>query len=128
MGPARDDLDERVIQAAAPDGEAVERMVRAALASVPAGTVASAVVEAPALSMWQWPAAFGVATACLIGLVTLGVWWCARVPPALAPVAAPNQVIRITADDGTTWILSTAPSDEWLPPGSGIVIGGGEGR
>ena len=128
MGPARDDLDERVIQAAAPDEEAVDRVVRAVLASAPVDADMSAAVETPTVSPWRWPAAFGVATVCLVAGVTLGVWWCARIPPPAAPAAASNQVIRITADDGTTWILSTAPSDEWLPPGSGIVIGGGEGR
>jgi hypothetical protein len=45
-----------------------------------------------------------------------------------SPSVAPSRIMRVTTDDGTTWILSTDANDEWLPPGSGIVLSGGAAR
>jgi hypothetical protein len=41
---------------------------------------------------------------------------------------APSRVIRVTFDDGTTWILSTETRDDWLPRGTAIVVGGGRAK
>ena len=41
---------------------------------------------------------------------------------------APSRVIRVTSDDGTIWILSTDAHDDWPPPGSRVIVGGGETR
>lgn len=132
---ARDELDERVRQAAEADPTTVDRVVRSALASA---ECSSAAWEngAPTISTGTWPRAFGVLGACLVALVTLGVWWSGGQPASPAagsaravvrPIEA-GQVIRVTTDDRTTWILSTTPDDDWMPAGSVVVFGGGEGR
>jgi hypothetical protein len=127
-----DDLDDRLRRAAEPEPEAVDRVVRVALASADAGRPGSAVVP-----VREWHGAFATLAACLIATVTFGVWWCARqASPAPAGVyraeasrsVITSRVVAVTADDGTTLILSTTPGDEWLPPGSRIVVGGGEAR
>jgi hypothetical protein len=41
------------------------------------------------------------------------------------PTVAPSRVIRVIAEDGTTWVLSTIPDDDRLPAGTVIVIGAG---
>lgn len=38
-----------------------------------------------------------------------------------------SRVIRVTAEDGTTWILSSG-ADDALPAGMAIIVGGGDGR
>ena len=38
-----------------------------------------------------------------------------------------SRVIRVTTDDGTTWILSLE-ADDALPAGTAIIVGGGDGR
>jgi hypothetical protein len=124
MDPARDDLDERLRQAARPDDAAVERVVVTVLGAQ-AGRRAP---QANPLPWRRWPAPFAVASACLLAAVVLGVWWCAQAPAPAMPAGRPNQVFSVTADDGTTWIFSSTPSEDWLPPGTAIVIGGEEAR
>jgi hypothetical protein len=43
------------------------------------------------------------------------------------PSPAPSHVIRVMADDGATWIVSTNAGDA-LPPGKSVIVGGGEAR
>lgn len=132
-----DDLDERVRQAGEVDSAVVDRLVRAAL-------------ESDATARAAWPRAFAALAACLVAVVALGAWWVGRRPAPPAGVyrvqattevasegvfqveanqsLAPPRVIQLTSDGGATWILSTTPEDNRLPPGSAIVIGGGEVR
>jgi hypothetical protein len=132
----RDDLDDRVRRAGTPEPATVERVVRAALDSDPTTHAAR-------------PRVFEVLAAGVMGVVALSVWWCARPPDRVndgvfraeavldpaptgvyrsqAEVVEPSsRAIRITTDGGPAWILSTVPSDDWLPPGSSVVIGGRE--
>jgi ferric-dicitrate binding protein FerR (iron transport regulator) len=128
MEPVRDDLEERVRCAARPDEAAVERVVRAALSAAPDASAGWQLDGAQSRAGQRWPAAFAVASVCLVAVVALGAWWCARVPAPEAHAEAQGQIISVTTDDGSTWILSTTPDDDWLPAGSSIVIGGGEAR
>lgn len=132
---ARDELDERVRQAAEADPTTVDRVVRSALA-IADRSAAAWEKGAPAMSIGTWPRAFGMLGACLVAVVALGVWWSGRQPaspPASAvralvkPIGA-GRVIRVTTGDGTTWILSMTPDDDWMPAGSVVVVGGAEGR
>ena len=127
-----DDLDDRLRRAAEPEPEVVDRVVRVALASAGAGRTESAIMP-----VREWHGAFATLAACLVAMVTLGVWWCARqASPASVGVyrveasrsVITSRVMGLTTDDGTTLILSTMPGDDWLPPGSGIVVGGGDPR
>jgi hypothetical protein len=144
-----DELDDRLRRAARPEPEAVERMVRAALTNDErtrvrawpraVAALATGLVAVAALGVW-WSArqpttAPGVyrveivsnaapeEPAKPVSLSDDGVF---RVEAT--PTVAQSGVIRVTADDGTTWILGTTPSDDWLPPGSGVVLGGGAAR
>jgi hypothetical protein len=143
---SRDELDERLRRVAEPEAAVVTRIVRAVLAD---GREASPRGLASFWRLREHPAAVAVLTASLVAVVSLGAWWARRPAAALAGVyrvetvsaAAPDGVYRaeavplgapsrvtVTASDGTTWILSTAPNEDWLPAGSSVVIGGGEHR
>jgi hypothetical protein len=144
----RDDLDERVRRAAQAEPATIERVVRAALAAEEGGPPAWDETTTP-LSVRLWPRAFGVLAAGLMGAVALSVWWCVRPPAGVndgvfqaeavvdpapagvyrsqAEVFEPSsRAVRMTTDGGAAWILSTVPSDDWLPPGTSVVIGGRE--
>ena len=131
----RDELDERVRHAAETEPAVVDRIVRAALASAE-GSSAAWEKGAPTMSTGTWPRAFGMLGACLVAVVALGVWWSGRQPASQANgrtrvVSTPigtSQVIRVTDSDGTTWILSTAPDDDWMPAGSIVIVGEGAQR
>jgi len=126
-----DDLDDRLRRAAEPEPQVVDRVVRGALASLAGRT------ESTIMLVREWRGAFATLAACLVAAVTFGVWWCVRpATPASAGVyrveSLPSddaaQVISVTNEDGTRWILSTAPDHAWLPQGSSIVAGAGEER
>jgi hypothetical protein len=143
---SRDELDERLRQAAKPEAETVARIVSAALAD-------GEDVSPRGLASFRWLRERRVAvasTASLVAVVSLGAWWWAQ-EPATSPAgvyrveavkpAAPDGVYRVeafrprvpprvtvTASDGTTWIFGTKPNEDWLPAGSSVVIGGGEQR
>jgi hypothetical protein len=146
----RDDLDDRVRRAATPEPAAVERVVRAALVSGEASPAAWDDSTLPT-SVRARPRAFALLASGLAGAVALSVWWCTwtpapvdngvfraeAIPQAVAdgvyradavPEVAPVGVVRVTTAHGASWIFSTTPGDDWLPRGSALVVGGGEGR
>jgi hypothetical protein len=172
----RDDLDERLRRAAAPEPAAVDRVVTAALANDDSDA-ASQARRSRASTSFGWPRGVAMFATCLVAVVAFGAWWAARQPAAPAsdyrvdalpaplpdeahrteaplapaperggglqavppvardgvyridaiPSVAPSRVIRVTASDGATWILSTNAVEE-LPAGKAIVVGGGEAR
>jgi len=148
-----DELRDRLRRAADPDPAAVGRVVDAALASgAPIGmltrprvqaAIATCVVAAGALAVWwsvrqpQTPPA-GVYRVEAVPAASEGDTEAvsSAAPPASDGVyrttaslsLAPSRIVRVTADDGTTWILSTDTNDEWLPRGSAIVVGGGAAK
>ncbi len=145
---ARDDLDERVRRAAQTDAVTIDRVTRAALEShgtphaarprafAALGTTLAAVVM---LAVW-WSARAPVSVPAgvfrieaVAGVSAEASEVASSMPPppgvyrATADATlAPARVMRVRAGDGTIWILSTGANDEWLPPGTGIVVGGGE--
>jgi hypothetical protein len=142
----RDELDERVRLAATPEPVAVERVVRAALdtdatthAAWPRAYAALATGLAAVVALGIWwsarqptptPGVYRAEVVSDRGPDELAEPVSARVDGVFraeaTPTVAPSRVIRVTADDGTTWILSTMPDDDLLPPGSAIVVGGRE--
>jgi hypothetical protein len=145
----RDDLGERLRRAGEADGATVDRVARVALA--PGALDRGAVVRRPLLAV----AAVCLAAVVAVGAwwsrgptPPVGAVYRVRaLPPeqegaerAASPVpaprgvyrataesaVAPEDVIRITADDGTTWIVSTNVVDDGVPRGGAVVIGGEE--
>lgn len=149
----KDELRDRLLRAADPDPTAVCRVVTAALASgAPIRTltrprvlaaIATCIAASGALAAW-WsirqpptPPA-GVYRVQAVPAASDGDSAVASsaAPPASGGVyrttaslsLTPSRIIRVTADDGTTWILSTDSNDDWLPRGSAIVLGGGAAK
>ena len=131
----RDELDDRVRQAAETERAVVDRIVSAALARAD-GAAAAGNEATPVVPGRLWPDAFPLIAACFVAVVLFSAWWGGRQSASLPAGGAralvkpteAGRVIRVTTGDGTTWILSTTPDDDWMPAGSVVVLGGAEGR
>jgi hypothetical protein len=149
---ARDELDDRVWRAAQAEHAVVDRLVSRAMApdaagsgALRAGGPAFAVLVVCLLAI----VAIGVWTLRPPHPAEHGVYRATAIPPNesvpaepgaplpssdpdgvfrsnASPVIAPAHIIRIIAEDGTTWILSTNTGDDPLPRGSAVIIGGEE--
>jgi hypothetical protein len=140
-----DDLDDLVRRAATPEPAAVERVAGAALAGSagrvrlwPRAVAAIGTCLAAVVLCALWWSARQPTT--IPGVYRVEIVSDARpgelAEPGSAPIdgvfraeatqtAAPSRVIRVIAEDGTTWVLSTIPDDDRLPEGTAIVIGAG---
>ncbi len=105
-----DDLDERLRRAAMADGNAVDRVVSAALSDTGHARRVSRLVA--------------IAVVVLACAVAVGAWSLWRTRPRPTRGAGGDEIIWLTAPDGTTWIFA-GPSGEMLPPGSCVVIAAG---
>jgi hypothetical protein len=106
-----DDVDERFRRAARPDEMAVDRIARAALASVARSRRLARLIPVAAL---------------LVCLLALGAWWSHRAARTAATSNSSGDAILLQAPDGTTWIVAGVPAKEYLPPGTCVVIAAGE--
>jgi ferric-dicitrate binding protein FerR (iron transport regulator) len=108
-----DDIDARLQRAARPDDEAVDRLTRAALAT--------------ALPPRRSGRAARLA-AVLVCLLTLAIWWSRRPTTLPATLESSGDAIRLQTADGTTWIFAGPVVQEYLPPGTCVVVGAGGTR
>jgi hypothetical protein len=146
----RDELRDRLLRAADADPAAVDRVVTAALASGQGGmgsrvfaALATCFVAVVVLGVWwstRQPAAPADGIYRVEALEAINPEGMDVVSSTAAAASdgvyrttanlslAPSRVIRVRTDDGTTWILSTDALDDWPPPGSRVIVGGGEVR